>query len=135
LIKRLYGFGFKAPSGRVGGWVVLGVSAAVVELVLLRVLVEVLAWPLLVASLVAAEALILVKFVIADRFVFGHPRPAFGRLVRYHGACVGALIVYWLVINGLVEVLGVPYTVGFVLGTGASFAWSLVSNFLWVWRR
>ena len=123
------------PSRRVGGWFVLGVSAAVVELTLLRLLVDVFAWPLFVASLVAAETLILVKFVIADRLVFGHARPAFDRLVRYHGACLGALIVYWLVINGLVEVLGVPYTAGFVLGTGASFAWSLVSNFLWVWKR
>jgi putative flippase GtrA len=122
------------PSRRVGGWFVLGVSAAVVELALLRVLVDVLSWPLFVASLVAAEALILVKFVIADRLVFGHSRPGLDRLLRYHGACLGAMIVYWVVINGLVELLGVPYTVGFVLGTGASFAWSLVSNFLWVWR-
>ena len=124
----------KMPSRRVGGWLVLGVSAAVVELALLRVLVDVLVWPLLVASLVAAETLILIKFVIADRLVFGHARPALDRLLRYHGACLGALIVYWLVINGLVELLGVPYTVGFVLGTGASFGWSLVSNFLWVWK-
>jgi putative flippase GtrA len=123
------------PSRRVGGWLVLGVAAAVVELALLRVLVEVFVWPLLVASLVAAETLILVKFVIADRLVFGHLRPGVGRLLRYHGACLGALVVYWLVINGLVELLGVPYTVGFVLGTGASFAWSLVTNFLWVWAR
>ena len=111
----------------------LGVGAAVVELALLRVLVEGLQWALPVATAVAAETLILAKFAIADRWVFGHERPAFDRLARYHGACLGALVVYWLVINGLAELLGMPYMLAFVLGTGAAFAWSLVSNFAWVW--
>jgi hypothetical protein len=31
--------------------------------------------------------------------------------------------------------LGLSKEIGFVLGTGASFAWSLVTNFLWVWRK
>jgi hypothetical protein len=39
------------------------------------------------------------------------------------------------VINGLAVLLGLPYVVGFVLGTGAAFAWSLVTNFLWVWAQ
>lgn len=120
-------------SRQVVSWFVLGVSASLVELGLLRLLVEVVLWPLPIATAVAAEILILCKFVIADRWVFGHERPALDRLVRYHGACLGALIVYWLVINGLAELVGLPYVLAFVLGTGASFAWSLVSNFRWVW--
>ena len=111
----------------------LGVVAAGVELALLRVLVEGVAWPLPLASAVAAETLILAKFVIADRWVFGHQRPTVDRLVRYHGACFGALLVYWLVVNGLATLVEMPYVVGFVLGTGAAFVWSLVSNFRWVW--
>jgi len=121
-------------SRRVSGWVVLGIGAAFVELGLLRVLFEGLGWALPVATAVAAEALILAKFVIADRWVFGHPAPAFNRLIKYHGACAGAFAVYWLVINGLSELVGVPYTLAFVVGTAASFAWSLATNFLWVWR-
>ena len=120
-------------SRRVLSWFVLGVVASLVELGLLRVLFEGLAWPLPVATAVAAEALILVKFVIADRWVFGHARPAWDRLARYHGACLGALVVYWLAINALAALLGLPYVVAFVIGTGASFSWSLVSNFRWVW--
>ena len=65
-----------------------------VELGLLRVLYETLGWPLVVATVVAAEVLILGKFVVADRWVFHHPRPAWDRLVRYHGASAGALVVY-----------------------------------------
>jgi len=114
-------------------WFVLGVVAAVVELALLRVLVEIVTWPLALATAVAAETLILAKFVIADRWVFGHARPTIERLVRYHGACFGALLVYWLVVNGLATLVETPYVVGFVLGTAAAFAWSLFSNFRWVW--
>src|SRR5215207_1644079 len=116
-------------------WVVLGAGAAVAELGLLKVLYEMLLWPLPIATAVAAEVLILVKFVIADRWVFGHPRPTLHRLLRYHGACAGALVVYWLVINGLAVLLGLAYELGFVLGTGASFVWSLLTNFFWVWAR
>jgi putative flippase GtrA len=123
------------PSRRVAGWFVIGVTASLLELALLRVLYEVLAWPLPVATAVAAEVLILCKFFTADRWVFGHARPAVNRLLRYHGASAGALIVYWLVINGLAELLGLPYVAAFVIGTGAAFAWSLVTNFLWVWAR
>jgi putative flippase GtrA len=135
LVAEAARFAALAPRGRVAGWVVIGVAASVIELGLLRVLYEGLVWPLPVATAVAAEVLILGKFFAADRWVFGHARPGFTRLLRYHGASAGALVVYWLVINGLVQIVGVPYVVGFVLGTGAAFAWSLVTNFLWVWAR
>jgi putative flippase GtrA len=120
---------------RVAWWAVLGVSAAAAELGLLRALYEGVQIPLPVATALAAEVLILVKFLLADRWVFGYPRPAVDRAVKYHGACAGALLVYWLVINLLAAGLGVAYTLAFVVGTGASFVWSLVTNFLWVWAR
>ena len=122
-------------SRRVVSWIVLGITAALVELGLLRVLYEFLGWALPVATAVAAEVLILAKFLIADRWVFNHPWPAWDRLLRYHGASAGALVVYWLVINGLAALAGLPYVVGFVLGTGAAFTWSLLTNFLWVWAK
>jgi len=99
----------------------------------LGVLVEAVGWPKPVASFVAAEVLILAKFVVADRWVFKHPWPALDRLLRYESASLGALVVYWLVFNGLVLVVRVPYPVAFVVGTGAAFTWSLFTNFLWVW--
>jgi putative flippase GtrA len=120
---------------RLISWVALGVSASLVELGLLRALYEGLVWPFPAATLVSAEVLILIKFVIADRWVFGHRWPAAGRLARYQGASAGALVVSWVVINALSVLLGVPYVVAFVLSTAAAFAWSLASNFLWVWAR
>jgi len=59
--------------------------------------------------------------------------PAWDRLLRYHGASVGALIVSWVVFNALAVLLSLPLAIAFLAGTGAAFAWSLMSNFLWVW--
>jgi putative flippase GtrA len=118
-----------------GGWFVIGATAAVVELALLRVLFEVLGWPLPMATAIAAEVLILGKFIATDRLVFGHASPTVQRLLRYHGASAGALLVYWVVINALAIPLDVPYVVAFVVGTAAAFLWSLVTNFLWVWAQ
>ena len=122
-------------SRRVVGWVLVGGTAAGLELLLLRLLIEVLQWALPVATAVAAEGLILAKFAVADRWVFGHPSPNMARLLRYHGASAGALVVYWIVINALAEFFGVAYVIAFVIGTAAAFAWSLVTNFLWVWAQ
>jgi putative flippase GtrA len=119
---------------RVIPWALLGLTASLIELALLRGLYEGLSWPLPIATAVAAEVLILAKFLANDRFVFGHLWPNLARLVRYHGASAGALVVYWLALNGLTLGLAVPYVAAFVIGTGAAFTWSLITNFLWVWE-
>jgi putative flippase GtrA len=120
---------------RLVGWFVLGVSASLVELALLRGLYELLGWPLPLATAIAAEVLILAKFLLNDRFVFGHAAPTLRRVLRYHGASAGALVVYWLVINALTLFAGVAYVAAFVIGTAAAFTWSLITNFLWVWAQ
>jgi putative flippase GtrA len=122
-------------SRRVAGWVLVGTIGSLVELLVLRVLVELLGWPLPVATATAAELLILGKFAVSDRWVFGYAWPALDRLLRYHGASAGALVVYWLVINAVSVLLGVPYVLGFLIGTAAAFVWSLITNFLWVWAE
>jgi putative flippase GtrA len=120
---------------RVASWFLLGLTASLLELALLRGLYEGLLWPLPVATAVAAETLILVKFLVNDRYIFGHRLPTLNRCARYHGASAGALVVYWLVINALSLAAGIPYVVAFLVGTGAAFTWSLLTNFLWVWAQ
>lgn len=120
---------------RVAGWLLLGLAASVLELGLLRVLYEGLLWPLPLATAVAAEVLIIFKFLTNDRFVFNHPWPNMARLVKYHGASAGALAVYWVAINALTLFGGIPYVPAFVLSTAAAFFWSLFTNFLWVWAH
>ena len=118
---------------QVSTWVLLGVAASLLELALLRLLVERLNWPLPLSTAVAAEVLILVKFLVNDRFVFGHTWPTLARLLKYHGASAGALLAYWSVVNSLAVVFSLPYMIAFFIGTAAAFAWSLATNFLWVW--
>jgi putative flippase GtrA len=120
---------------RVVSWVLLGLLASVLELGLLKLLYEGLSWPLAVATLVAAEVLIMGKFLANDRFVFGNAWPTLRRLVRYHCASAGALAMYWVVLNALSAFAGVPYVAAFIVGTAAAFTWSLITNFLWVWEQ
>jgi putative flippase GtrA len=120
-------------SRRLASWVLVGFTGSLLELALLRGLYEVMQLPLPVATAVAAEVLIIIKFLVSDRWVFGHPVPALARLLRYHGASAGAFIVYWLVVNSLGLLVGVAYMVAFIIGTAAAFGWSLLTNFLWVW--
>ena len=120
---------------RLLGWLAVGLLASVVELLLLRLLHDGLNIGLPIATAAAAEALIVVKFGVSDRWVFGHSWPSMDRALRYHGACAGALLVYWIIINAASAALGVPYVLGFVLATAAAFGWSLATNFLWVWAR
>ncbi len=136
---------------QVAGWLVLGVAAMVAEIALLGLLYQGLGIPLWLASALAAETLILVRFVVADRWVFGYAHPAWSRCGRYHGAAAGAFVVSWVVLNGsaaaldasgvirqlqvgLLDESSVRYVVPALLGTGAAFVWSFLTNFLWVWR-
>jgi putative flippase GtrA len=120
---------------RVGRWLVLGVTASLLELALLHGLYEGLTWPLPLATAVAAEVLIIGKFLVNDRLVFDHRWPNVSRLVRYHWASAGALAIYWVVLNALSLSAGVPYQIAFVVGTAAAFTWSLITNFAWVWGQ
>ena len=119
---------------RFARWVALGVPVVGAQLALLTLLHQGLAWPLWLASAAAAEAGLLTRFLTTDRWVFGHPRPTLRRWARFHGAAAGAFVVSWLVLNGAVAGLGVPYVAAALLGTGAAFGWSALTTFLWVWR-
>jgi putative flippase GtrA len=118
-----------------GSWFALGVIGFVLELGLLAILHQWLGMHLWMASAVAGETMILGRFLTNDRFVFGHATPSFGRCWRYHVASAGSFTVSWLVLNGSAHALQVPYPVAAFLGSAASFVWSALTNFLWVWRQ
>jgi len=116
------------------GWFVLGLVAIGAEVALLAVLYQRLRCPLWLASAVVAEALIIGRFMLMDRLVFGHQRPALPRLWRYQGACLGAFLVSWAILNGTALAFGFPVPFAVLAGTAGAFGWSLATNFLWVWR-
>jgi putative flippase GtrA len=119
---------------RFGGWFVLGLAAFGGEVVLLGVLHQWLKCPLWLASAVAAECVLLARFLSTDRLVFGYATPTLARCGRFHGAAVGSFAVSWVVLNGTATAFGVPYVAAAFLGSVAAFVWSGLTNFLWVWR-
>jgi putative flippase GtrA len=116
------------------GWFALGVLAFGAEVVALGALHQWLGCPLWLASAIAAESVLLARFVSTDRFVFGHARPTLTRCWRFHAAAAGSFAVSWLVLNGSATLLDVHYAVAAFLGSVASFGWSGITNFFWVWR-
>jgi putative flippase GtrA len=116
------------------GWFVLGLVAFGAEVLVLGVLHQWLGLPLWLASALAAEGVLLGRFFSTDRFVFGCARPSVSRCWRFHVAAAGSFVVSWIVLNGSTALLDVHYAVAAFLGSVASFIWSALTNFLWVWR-
>ncbi len=116
------------------GWFALGVLAFGIEIVLLTVLHQWLSLSLWIASAVAAEIVLIGRFLTTDRFVFGYGSPSLGRCGRFHLSAFGSFLVSWLVLNSAATMLGVQYVPAAFLGSVAAFVWSGLTNFLWVWR-
>lgn len=116
------------------GWFAFGVIAFGVEVAILGVLHQWLRWPLWLASAIAAELVLLGRFMSTDRFVFGYSQPSLGRCWRFHLAALGSFAVSWTVLNGSAVLLDIQYVIAAFLGSVAAFAWSGLTNFLWVWR-
>jgi len=123
-----------ADRRRLGYWWIVGMAFTLLNLPTLYLLVDVLAVPLAAATLMAGEAGLLARFLVNDRWVFGEQRPTLQRLGQYHLAVAGGFVIWWTATNTLSR-FGIHYLLAALLGTGASVAWSMVTNFLWVWRR
>jgi putative flippase GtrA len=117
------------------GWFTLGVLAFGIEVGLLGLLRQGLECPLWLASAIAAEVVLLGRFLSTDRLVFGYAHPSLVRCWRFHAAAAGSFAVSWLVLNSSAALLDVHYAVAAFLGSVAAFVWSGLTNFLWVWRR
>ena len=124
----------RLPWRYLGRWWIVGLSFYVGGLGVLYVLRSVLGLPLEIGTLLAAELTTLLRFFINDRWVFGHRRPTWWRLWRYHVAGAGGFAIWWIVAN-LLPRFGIHYLLASTIGTGCSISISLLTNFLWIWRR
>jgi putative flippase GtrA len=115
-------------------WWVVGIAFAVVNIGLLYLLHDTWALPLVAATLIAGELGTVARFVINDRWVFGHSRPTWKRLIEYHAAVASSFVIWWSVTN-LLALWGLNYLVASLAGQAFSVGWSMVTNFLWIWRR
>jgi len=115
-------------------WWIVGISFIGVNLALLYVIVDLLGLSVFVATFIAAEIGTVLRFLVNDRWVFGHANPTWKRLWQYHVATAGGAAV-WLTATNLLAWWGVHYAIASVLAMACSVFVSLATNFLWIWRR
>jgi putative flippase GtrA len=114
-------------------WWLVGLAFSGVSLPLLYAFHDLLSLALPVASLIAGELGTLLRFVVNDRWVFGNSAPTWKRFWRYHAAVASSFGIWWLVTNVLPG-WGISYLLASIAGTACSVGWSMVTNFLWIWR-
>ena len=124
----------RIPWESVGRWWAVGLFFYVAGLGVLYLMRDILALPLILGTLLAAEFISLLRFLMNDRWVFGHRRPTWRRLWQFHVASAGGFAIWWTVANALPR-FGVYYLIASTVGTGCSVCFSMLTNFLWVWRR
>lgn len=121
-------------SPQVARWIAVGFAFAGLGLGLIEVMVGLLRWPYAVATLLSGEICTVLRFLVVDRWVFAHARPTWTRLGQFHVAGALGFVVWWAAANVL-KSAGVHYLVASILAMGCSVGVSLLTNFLWVWRK
>jgi putative flippase GtrA len=115
-------------------WLVVGVAFAAIGLVLIKLLAGILAWPYAIATFCSAEICTLIRFLVVDRWVFNYRRPTWKRLWQYHVANAAGFGIWWTAANVL-RASGVHYILAAILAMCCSVGVSMLSNFLWIWRK
>jgi putative flippase GtrA len=123
----------KAPWLALAKWWLVGMAFLVIGTGALWVAKEPLGMPLWLATIASAEFTLLIRFFINDAWVFGHKRPTWKRLWQFHVAGAGGSAIWWVIANGLPR-FGVQYLLASVAGSAVSMCFSILTNFLWIWR-
>jgi putative flippase GtrA len=124
----------RMPWRSLARWWIVGLAFTGGGLVVLYVLRDILRLSLIVATTAGAEATLLLRFLINDRWVFGHRRPTLTRLWQFHVASAGGGAIWWIVAN-LLPRFGIHYLLAAIAGTACSVMFSMATNFLWIWRK
>ena len=124
----------KFPWRTLARWFAVGMLFLAVGTVLLWIAKDRLRMPLLAATISSAEVTLLIRFLINDSWVFGNQRPTLKRLWQFHVAGAGGFAI-WLVITNLLPYVGVHYLIASAAGSACSMGFSILTNFLWIWRK
>jgi len=86
------------------------------------------------ATVSSAELCTLARYVINDTWVFGNPHPTWKRCWEYHLANFSSFFLWSFIIIVLGSKFHLDHRLAAVLATVVSVGWSMVTNFLWIWR-
>lgn len=115
-------------------WWIVGLASFVGGIGFLFLFKNLLGLSLIWATTVTAEVVLLLRYLVNDRWVFGHRSPSWIRLWQFHVASAAGGAIWWAVANTGPR-FGVHYLVASTAGTAMSVCFSMVTNFLWVWRK
>lgn len=116
-------------------WWIVGLFFMGLNIPLLWIFVDLLFLPLWLSTIFASEIGTLFRFLVNDRWVFGHPRPTWQRLWQYHVAIASSFVIWWTATNLFADVLNIHYIIASILATCCSVGWSMFTNFVWIWRK
>jgi putative flippase GtrA len=131
---------------RVARYLAAGGSSFVLDEVLQWLLVVAVGIAVSVAATISYELALLAHFFATHRWVFGHRRTSWRRLVEFHSAALTAYAITvattWLLSDGP---LGPRFTAFFgsyalagltakAIGTLLAFSWTFGSSFFWIWH-
>jgi dolichol-phosphate mannosyltransferase len=123
-----------ATAARLLRWLGAGLLSMAASSAFLYAFVDLLGFPVPVATLFTAEACTLLRFLVNHYWVFGQRSPTWKHCLQYHVATAGAFVTWWTVSNVLVF-LGVHYILAGLLAVPFSAIVNLLGSFLWVWRK
>jgi dolichol-phosphate mannosyltransferase len=124
-------------ASRLGKFLVVGSTGAVVNNAALYAFYQQLRLPLITASTLAVMLAIANNFVLNDRWTFSghHPSAWLKRLVRFSLASLGGLALTTLTLWLLVTFLDVQYVIANTVGIAIGTASNLVTSMTWTWTR
>lgn len=123
----------EASIRRAGQFLLVGAVGVVVNALVLMVLYDWMALPLVAASVVATELAIVHNFVLNDRWTFRRRSLALGRMLRFQIVSAGGLVLGTTILWLLVTQLTVHYLVANLLSIGMATSWNYGANVLWTW--
>ncbi len=131
---------------RVARYLAAGGSSFLLDEVLQWLLVVVGGIAVSVAATISYELALLAHFFATHRWVFGHRRTSWRRLVEFHSAALTAYAITvattWLLSDGplgprFIALFGSYALSGLAakaIGTLLAFTWTFGSSFFWIWH-
>ena len=115
-------------------WFVVAFGFSLGSLGLLYLFVELFRIPLAVATLLSAEIATILRYFVNNLWVFDRGTSSAKGLWQFHCANAGGFAIWWGISN-LLPRYGVHYLVAATAGIGGSIGFSILTNFLWIWRK
>jgi dolichol-phosphate mannosyltransferase len=118
---------------RLSKFLVVGGIGVAVNSGAIFLLHQVLALPLVIASLLAVELSIASNYFWNDRWTFGRRWPSWARFLKFNLVALGGLLITTSTLWTLVTALGMYYLLANVLGVLLATSWNFVVNVVWTW--